>query len=168
MTESLTTQPTLPPCEEPPQRQVGPDYNEKTAAPTAAHTRCEEPPRQVGPDTIGYVRVSTDRQDTDRQIAAIKRYAEIEGLNLLMIIEEESGISGRSAAVKNGPAAALSYYADLAGEKFGTIEREGYGQMLRLVATGSCKIVVFAALDRFSRDCIELLLLERLLAKYGV
>lgn len=128
----------------------------------------EHQPQVTPPRAIGYVRVSTDQQDTDRQVAAVQRWADAQQVELLRILREDAGASGRSAAVKAGPADALAYYADLAGERFGLIERHGYGNLLRAVASGEVDLVIFYALDRFSRDCLELLILERLLAKYDV
>ena len=131
---------------------TSPDNNTATPAPAAA---------------IGYCRVSTDRQETDRQRACIDAWARAAGVNLLRIIEEPEGQSGRSAAAKSGPAAALDYYAALAALRFDCVERAGYAQLLRAICSGEAQIVVFYALDRFSRDTIELLLLEKILAANG-
>jgi DNA invertase Pin-like site-specific DNA recombinase len=116
--------------------------------------------------TYGYVRVSTDSQETDRQKDAIARACAMHGWTLEHIIEEPAGQSGRSDKVKSGVAEALAYYSDLAGERFGGIERSGYAEVLRLAGIAPVRFV-FYALDRFARDSIELMLLELLLRKYN-
>jgi len=116
---------------------------------------------------LGYIRVSTDKQETLRQANAIKEYCAQHGFDLLEILEEPVK-SGRSKAVRRGPEAALRYYNHLINEDYDKIEREMYAELLRRVAQEKVDAVIFYALDRLSRDCIELLLLDIILKKYGV
>lgn len=119
-------------------------------------------------NVLGYVRVSTDTQETDRQVEAIKQYCSLTGLHLIDIIHEPEGVSGRSDAVKKSPKAALAYYAQLAAGDLKQIERCGYCEILaRIDCLGGVDAVVFYALDRLSRDTVELLLLEKLFASRG-
>jgi len=119
--------------------------------------------------SIGYVRVSTDRQETDRQITAITRHAREQNINLVQIIEEKLGISGRSSAVKKSADKALEYYGALISGDFDRIERPGYGELMSsLESQPEITHVIFYALDRLARDAIELLLLERMFARYDV
>lgn len=117
---------------------------------------------------LAYVRVSTDTQDTERQEAEIRRYCAAAGLELLDIVREDEGVSGRARAIKRSPAAALQYYALLLSGQYDMLERSGYAELLHRTAEQQAEIVVFYALDRFSRDCLELLLLERVLATNSV
>jgi DNA invertase Pin-like site-specific DNA recombinase len=120
------------------------------------------------PSALGYMRVSTDRQETARQRLLIEQYAQLYGLTLLAIVEEPDGVSGRSAAAKHSPRAALGYYAALAAGDMDAIERPGYRDLLDRVDRDHPDQVLAYALDRLARDAVELLLLERLLAARGV
>lgn len=121
----------------------------------------ELPPMQ---SAIGYIRVSTDSQETFRQEAEIINYCKIHRIELLAILREDCGISGRADALKKGPREALEYYLKLCAGALEAIERPGYAELLRRVQAERPAIAIFYALDRLSRDRIELLLLERLLA----
>lgn len=116
---------------------------------------------------IAYLRVSTDRQETDRQRRMIDAYCQLHDIELLTTIEEPEGISGRSAAVKRSAAEALDYYAALAVRNTGLIERPGYRQLLNGLACQAPNLVIFYALDRLARDATELLILERRIADHG-
>jgi len=113
---------------------------------------------------LGYVRVSTDAQETDRQIQAIRDYAALHSLDLLDIVQEDIAVSGRAARLRSYPAAALGYYMHLARGEFSMLERTGYGTLLERVSSGTVDAVAIYAVDRISRDWIELGLLELLLA----
>jgi len=68
--------------------------------------------------------------------------------------------------VKTGPAQALRYYEKLVTEDWDRLERPIFADLLRRVSNGNVDKVIIYALDRFSRDSVELLLLEILLRKY--
>jgi DNA invertase Pin-like site-specific DNA recombinase len=113
---------------------------------------------------LPYVRVSTDKQDTERQKVAISDFATNMGHELLPWVEEESGISGRSKAVKASHEKALRYYANVALGSSELLERPGLAVLLETVRHRLPGAVALYSLDRLSRDCCELLLLERYLA----
>lgn len=115
-----------------------------------------------------YMRVSTDDQETARQKDMISRWAAANNIELVCWIEEPEGVSGRAKEIKKSPAAALKYFASLAGEDFWAFERVGFGDLLRRVRAGEMDMVVMSDLDRASRSTIELLLLDLIFAKYGV
>lgn len=120
--------------------------------------------------TLAYIRVSTERQELGRQRDMIQRWAvafEVKIDNWL----EDDGISGRAAAVKGArkkSGADMNYYANLCQDNFlASVERPGFLAMLQAVKDGDYKRVVVAALDRLSRDTMELMLLESKLHQWG-
>jgi DNA invertase Pin-like site-specific DNA recombinase len=113
---------------------------------------------------LGYIRVSTNDQETDRQASAIRDYCERKDLELLDILGEPEGASGRATALRRTPANALRYYAMLIEGDLELFERTGYAALMKRVREEDVDAVVFYALDRFSRDALELLLLERILS----
>lgn len=117
---------------------------------------------------LGYVRVSTDEQETARQEEQIRAWATLHGVTMVEILREPEAASGRADAVRRSPAAALQYYGLLIAGNYDLLERSGYAELLRRLRERQASLVVFYALDRFSRDCLELLLLERVLTVYGV
>ena len=121
---------------------------------------------------IPYVRVSTDTQNTDAQVDAIRSWAATNNVPLDTFIREDEATSGRSEAVRRGPAQALMYYAMLAQGSYASLERGGYAELLgrvdRYIAAKRSVGVIFYSLDRISRDWLELGLLERLLTLRGV
>lgn len=99
--------------------------------------------------TIGYVRVSTDKQVTDgvsldTQAERIKAYCEFKGLELVDIIHDD-GISG---GVNRA--------------------RVGFNELLDRIEAGNVSALVLFSLERLSRDMLTLLSLERLLSEYDV
>ena len=116
---------------------------------------------------IAYIRVSTDGQDTERQRRGVTEHCARAGIDLLGIVEEPEARSGRSAAVKRSPAAALAYYAALASSDYARLERPGYRTLLQRVATEHPAYVLAYSLDRISRDATELDLLRRILESHG-
>lgn len=117
---------------------------------------------------LGYVRVSTDDQETARQEAQIRQHCEAAGLDLVDIYRESDGVSGRARAVKQNPGAALLYYSMLAQGQFAALERSGYAEVLSRASAGEIDAVVIYAIDRLSRDWLELGILELLLSSHGV
>lgn len=142
------------------------------------------------PSGLGYVRVSTDRQETDRQICAVRRWMAAAGVDCLSVIEENESVSGRADVVKRANrlsadekpgrreflvGQALRYYSDLAAERFECLERSGFSRLFREIVSSRdhgggvpVSVVAFYAIDRASRDTLELLLLEKILARYDV
>ena len=116
---------------------------------------------------LGYVRVSTDAQDTDRQVKAIEDYAALHDLRLVDVIREELAVSGRARSLRSEPAEALAYYTQLARGEYAGLERSGYSSLLERVDEGGIDSVAIYAVDRISRDWIELGLLELLLSVRG-
>ena len=75
---------------------------------------------------VGYIRVSTDKQDLKRQLDQINEYCKSTGYILVRVIEEKKS-----------------------GAK-GVEERSGYNELLN-VSRGDCDLIVLSALYRFSR-----------------
>jgi DNA invertase Pin-like site-specific DNA recombinase len=109
------------------------------------------------------MRVSTDRQETVRQENEIRAHCFQRDYRLLDILGENGGKSGRTAAVKHSPGAALRYYRKLIRGDYEALERPQYAELLNRVESGEIDAVIFYALDRFSRDCLELLILDLIL-----
>jgi len=116
---------------------------------------------------LGYIRVSKEVQETMRQRHELKQYCERQGWEVAELLEEPAAISGRSKAVRKCPNSALFYYNALIGQDYAQLERPEFSRMLKLVETEEYDAVVFYALDRFSRDTVELLLLDLILKVYG-
>ena len=121
-----------------------------------------------GVDTIrrtamAYIRVSTNEQETQRQADTIRRHCQVEGIELLDIIQESNAASGRPSAVKRSPAEAVFYYRSLLDDNWQELERPGYAEFLSRVLADPPTYAVFYALDRLSRDATELLLIRRVL-----
>jgi len=120
-------------------------------------------------NAIGLVRVSTDRQDTDRQIDAIQQFCRLEGYNLYTILRERPGTSGRNSAVRKGGSEALQHYILLAGgENNLDPERPQLSSALWHIRNNYIDVLVIYALDRLSRDATELLLLQRIAEAHNV
>jgi DNA invertase Pin-like site-specific DNA recombinase len=115
----------------------------------------------------GYIRVSTERQDTLRQEHEITQFCITRGYQLVKICAEPAAASGRADQVKKSPGARLSYYSRLLTENFADLARTGYGELLDLARRREIDAAVLLSLDRISRDCIELLLLQVILQKYA-
>lgn len=118
---------------------------------------------KTSPAAIGYARVSTEKQDTERQQAAITRYAQLQEYDLKRYgIILDNGISGRSSAARRGGRQALEYYAAICNLDLDVIEREGYRKLLWSIIHEDVDVVLIYAIDRFSRDAVELLLLAQI------
>jgi len=123
--------------------------------------------------TLAYRRVSTDKQELDRQTWVIETWAAMAGAPISDWLED-AGISGRASAVKGAAAERgkdMEYYAALCLQNYlqgeSLIERPGFLLLLKAVADGQYQRVVVADITRLSRDLIELLLLERQLRRMG-
>lgn len=140
--------------------------NQQLATPASEATR----PTNSARKTLGYVRVSTDRQELGRQRWLVEQWARLTGVAVDAWLEDD-GLSGRASAVKGAAAARgadLAYYAALCtGDYLATVERPGFLNLLQAVEDGRFGRVVVAAVDRLSRDVVELLLVERLLRLRG-
>jgi len=112
---------------------------------------------------MAYIRVSTDEQETQRQADTIRRHCQIEGIELLDIIQESSAASGRPSAVRRSPSDAIFYYRSLLDDNWQELERPGYAEFLSRVLADPPTYAIFYALDRLSRDATELLLIRRVL-----
>lgn len=139
--------------------------------PNAPHTGSVSeaaPASELTPQAIGLVRVSTERQDTDRQIQAIETYCKLENYHLSKIIEEQPGTSGRNPAVRKGGIEATGYYNELISSLSPETGRPGLTAAIHAMRTNQCSILVIYALDRLSRDATELLLLQRIAEAHGI
>lgn len=83
--------------------------------------------------TIGYIRVSTDDQDYESQITQIRKYAELNKLELIDIIKEK-GISG-STSINSRPA----------------------GRNIQQHIDAGCRHIIAAKLDRMFRSTVDAL-----------
>lgn len=113
------------------------------------------------------VRVSTDRQDVQRQRDALAAWCRTAGAETLPEVAA-NGVSGRPKATRGAPRAALAYYAALCAGDWPRLERHDLCQVLQLAEAGQVDAVAVYSLDRLSRDCVELLLLQRVLDALAV
>ena len=74
-------------------------------------------------EVLGYLRVSTDRQETLRQDNGIRAWCKLNAASYQLEILHEPDVSGRSRAVRRGPAQALRYYEKLVTEDWDRLER---------------------------------------------
>ena len=96
---------------------------------------------------IGYMRISVEDEGSlslDYQEAAIRQYSENTGLMLLRI-ESDNGISGKSVS-----------------------NRPGVQAVLQAIDRQECDAVVVFKSDRISRDGIETLQIENLMLRKGI
>ena len=124
-------------------------------------------------NAVGLVRVSTDKQEYERQINAIAQYCTLEEYNLGRIFQEEPGTSGRNTAVRKGGFDALGHYNQLCKlHPPGTVvdpERPALSEAINAIRTWEeIDVLVIYALDRLSRDATELLLLQRIAEAHDV
>lgn len=93
---------------------------------------------------VGYVRVSTDEQNLEGQIAQIKKYCELNNYELLEIVEEK-GVSG-STSINNRPA----------------------GSTLQGFITQGATAIIAVKLDRMFRATVDALTQTDAWSKQGV
>ena len=124
----------------------------------------------TAPTAIGYIRVSTDQQCTERQRLQIREYCRLHEMDLREIVEEPEAVSGRADEVKRQPKDALDYYRKLIKDPDRAAARPGlrrlFARLGDLPLAGRA-YVIFYALDRLSRDATELLLIRRILQAWN-